>query len=167
LERNFPSFKLTFNLYRMVLNKGEEKIPEKLERRFSPEILESSPASKEKIAAFLRKVDPIFWGEYSAADITMDDNHLYLAILDKNREFISLAGLWIDEQIGIISIIGTDPDFRNQGYATSIVASSVQFLFKHTNIILIHVRTDNPSAVHVYQKVGYKAKYEYIVIKMR
>lgn len=167
LEQKFPTYKMKFNLYRMVLHKGNEILSDGQNpyEIYSYEFLK--PGSEELIAAFLRRVDPVFWGDHTANDITMDELHPFLAVLDDKGDIISLAGLWIDEQIGIISIIGTDPKYRNQGYATSIVASGVKYLFQHTDVILIHVRVDNPPAVHIYKKVGYKAKYEYLVIRVK
>ncbi|WP_457557331.1 GNAT family N-acetyltransferase [Candidatus Harpocratesius sp.] len=160
LEEKFTHYKNKFHTYRMILEKGDEQLFE----QYSYEILPSG--SEEIIAGFLRKVDPKFWGKYQATDIIMDNAHPYLAIR-KNEQIISLAGLWIDEKMGIISVVGTDPQFRNQGYATSIVSSGVKYLVEKTNKILIHVRVKNTPAVKIYKKVGYRPKYEYLVMKLK
>ncbi|MCF2139569.1 MAG: GNAT family N-acetyltransferase [Candidatus Lokiarchaeota archaeon] len=160
LEEKYTHYENKFHMYRMTLEKGEEELFE----QYSYEILPAG--SEEIIAGFLRKVDPKFWGTYQATDIIMDNAHLYLAIR-KNEQIISLAGLWIDEKIGIISVVGTDPQFRNQGYATSIVSSGVKYLLEKTKKILIHVRVKNTPAVKIYKKVGYRPKYEYLVMKLK
>ncbi|MHA1619427.1 MAG: hypothetical protein ACTSVZ_09100 [Promethearchaeota archaeon] len=51
--------------------------------------------------------------------------------------------------------------------ATAIVSSSISYSFRHTSKILIHVRVENAPAVKVYQKVGYRPKFEYVVYKIK
>ena len=160
LNEKFPTYVHKFNMYRMTLHKGKERLQPTQEFK----LLTITDA--EPIAAFLRLVDPGFWGNYQASDIIFDDNHAFLAIMQGNR-ILSIAGLWIDDAMGIISVIGTDPEFRNQRLATSMVSSGISYLFKHTAKILIHVRVDNSPAVKIYQKAGYIPQFEYIVVKLK
>lgn len=160
LEPKFSDFTHQFRMYRMTLSKGEEQLKES----HSYSLL--GPEYAEQIAAFLRRVDPIYWGDEQADDVLIDENRPFLAIMEKDN-IISIAGLWVDEDMGIINIIGTDPDYRNQGFATSMVSSGVKYLFARTSQILIHVRVENKPAVSIYKKIGYKPEFEYIVYKKK
>ncbi|MHA1674499.1 MAG: GNAT family N-acetyltransferase [Promethearchaeota archaeon] len=160
LDDYYPTFAQKFNLYRMTLQKGEER----LQPTQDYQILTSSYA--EQIAVFLGRVDPVFFGNRQASDIEFDENHPTLAIMQGNR-ILSIACLWIDKEMGIINVIGTDPDFRNQGLATAMVSSGISYLFQHTSKILIHVRVENLAAVKIYQKAGYTPQFEYVVYKIK
>ncbi len=160
LEQYFPTPQMKFNMYRMTLEKGQEILQEKYP------FIELDDSHKEAIAAFLRKCDPVFWGHQKAEKIMMDKNRPFFAI-QEDRKILSLAGLWIDEIMGIINIVATDPDYRKQQRATSMVSTSVKWLFQRTDQILIHVRTENVPAISTYTKVGYQINYEYIVVTLK
>jgi predicted GNAT family acetyltransferase len=55
----------------------------------------------------------------------MDQNRPYFSIMEE-QEMIAIVGLWVDEMMGIINIVATDPDHRRKGYATSLVSTGVQ-----------------------------------------
>ncbi len=162
LKEKYPNPSLQFNLYRMTLNKGEQ-----IEHKQKEYIkLDDSPLNKEKIAAFLRRADPIYFGHHKAQDIVMDENHPYFAIV-QDENIISIVGLWIDKMMGIIQIIATDPDHRRKGLATAMVSTGIEWLFERTDRIIIHVRTDNVPAVHTYEKAGYQISFEYEVLDLQ
>ncbi|UYP48657.1 hypothetical protein NEF87_004942 [Candidatus Lokiarchaeum ossiferum] len=160
LNECFPNPKMKFNLFRMTLRKGQEKLDEKYK------IVELNETHKEPIAALLRKSDPVYFGDQTADRIMMDENRPFFAIMDGDK-MTSISGLWIDESMGIINLIATDPNYRRQQRATSIVSSSVSWLFKKTDKILIHVRSENFPAINTYKKVGYQIAFEYIVMTVK
>lgn len=157
LSKYFPKYKMRFVMNRLVLKSGSEK----LYKQFNYQ--ELNPDFKKDIANFLQKADPIYFGHHTPEDIIMDENRPFFAIMKENQ-IISIAGLWIDQMMGIINLIATDPEYRNQGYATSMVSASVKWLFQRTNQIIIHVRAANIPALHTYQKVGFQTKFIYDVI---
>ncbi|MHA1610884.1 MAG: hypothetical protein ACTSVZ_09105 [Promethearchaeota archaeon] len=63
----------------------------------------------EQTATFMQRVDPVFRGNRQASDYVFDENYPYLAIM-KNNQILSIAGLWVDPEMGIINIVGNDPD---------------------------------------------------------
>lgn len=160
LSQYFPTYEMRFLMNRLVLKKGQENLCEKYDFE------ELTPSDSEKIARFLRNADPKYFGHHKAEDILMDENRPYFAVM-KDGEIISIAGLWVDEQMGIINLIATHPDYRKQGYATSMVSTAVKWLFQRTNQIIIHVRAKNIPALHTYQKIGFKIKYTYDVITLQ
>jgi ribosomal protein S18 acetylase RimI-like enzyme len=141
--------KIEVLINRMVIHLGENLII----NEYVSEILEES--DREEIASLYRKADPFFWSHVQGEDLEFDEYHISFGIKRENR-IVSFATVWFGDEIGIIVTVGTDPDFRNQGLATSLVSRSVQELFKHSPLGLIHVRADNAPAVHTYKKIGFK-----------
>jgi len=159
LKKRFPNVKLGFEMIRMVVSKGKEIISINhpiflLERTDIPEIV-----------ALMNLTDPIFWGSFTADNVTMDANHQWFGIKMEGK-IVAIAGNWRDEEVGIISIVGTHPEYRCKGMATSVVGAALHNIFEHNKLALIHVRADNVPAVKVYTKAGYKPFLRYIVSKL-
>jgi predicted GNAT family acetyltransferase len=51
------------------------------------------------------------------------------------------------------------------GYATSTMSDAVEYMLQTRSDAIIFVRTDNPSAIQVYQKVGFKPYRKYFFMK--
>ena len=151
LDSKFKENKKEILINRMVIHLGEDLI----KNEFVSEILEDY--DREELAFLYRKADPVFWGHVQEKDIEFSEKHIWFGIKHENR-IVSFAQTWFGDEVGIILTVATDPEFRNCGYATSLVSRSVQELFKFKNIplCLIHVRADNAPAVHTYKKIGFK-----------
>ena len=145
---------------RMVIHLGENMI---INQHVS-EILDES--HREEIASLYRKADPVFWSHVRGENVELDENHIWFGIKRENK-IVSFANIWIGDEIGIIPTVATDPDFRNQGLATSLVSQSIQELFKHTHLGLIHVRAENFPAVHIYEKIGFRKIFQYSEYKTK
>jgi predicted GNAT family acetyltransferase len=50
----------------------------------------------------------------------------------------------------------TEPDYRGRGLATSMTSALVQEALRHTNRVVLFVRSDNAPANHLYKKIGFK-----------
>ncbi len=149
LDSNITVNKEEILLNRMVIHPGENV----MKNKFIPEILNES--DREEIASLSRKTDPVFWGHVQGKDLEFSKSHKWFGIRRENK-IVSFAQTWIGDEVSIISIVATDPDFQNRGFATSLVASSIQELFKHSPLGLIHVRAENTPVVHTYKKNGFK-----------
>jgi predicted GNAT family acetyltransferase len=64
-----------------------------------------------------------------------------------------------------VGVAATQEEYRNRGYATSIVSALVGEILKTSSTAIIHVITDNTSAVRVYSKVGFKPYRTYFSIR--
>ena len=160
LNSNYKENKKEILINRMVIHSGENLI----KNEFTPEILEES--DREEIASLYRKADPVFWSHVQGEDVELDENHIWFGI-KREKRIVSFANIWIGDEIGILPTVATDPDFRNQGFATSLVSRSIQELFKHTPLGLIHVRADNAPAVHTYEKIGFRKIFQYSEYKTK
>jgi ribosomal protein S18 acetylase RimI-like enzyme len=116
---------------------------------------------REKITSLMRIADPIFWG--NPDDILIDENNIWYGIM-KKKDLICIVALWKYERIGYIVIVGTHPDYRNRGYASSLISSTLKELFQDKEQCFITVRMANAPAIHTYKKLGFSicnAHYSY------
>ncbi|MHA1511966.1 MAG: GNAT family N-acetyltransferase [Promethearchaeota archaeon] len=162
LSSNDKENKKEILINRMVIHSSEYLIKNEI----VPEILEES--NREEIASLYRKADPVFWSHVQAEEIEFSEKHIWFGI-KREKRLVSFAQTWFGDEVGIISTVATDPEFRNRGYATSLVSRSVQELFKFKNIplCLIHVRADNAPAVHTYKKIGFKDYFQFAEYKKK
>ncbi len=149
------------DLLLMHLRKGEENI----QVRHVPERLTVEDA--EGVARVLREADPEWWrGRDATAERQRAgfENAYWLGIKRDNK-LVSIGLTRFMDFGSNIGAIATDRNYRNQGFATSIVSSLVEEILKHSPCALIHVLKDNISAVKVYSTVGFKPYKEYLLMR--
>lgn len=143
----------------MTLKKGEE-IPKPRH-----EVKRLSAGDAEDIAALMREGDPSWWREVAAEKIADEmDEHLWLGIR-VGGQLVSLGAATIDEWGGNISAVVTRENYRNKGYATSVVSALVGEIVQKSAVALIHVETVNTPAVRAYTAVGFNPYKKYIVAR--
>jgi len=77
--------------------------------------------------------------------------------LYKNGQLVSFAAApEILEDLAIIRGVYTVPDLRGKGYATSVCSALVGRLFEQGREVILYVSKDNPSAIKVYRKLGFR-----------
>jgi RimJ/RimL family protein N-acetyltransferase len=148
IAKFFPDYKKEISLYRMGLNKGDQKEFEKYEYRRLDE------SYREEIASLMRISDPIFWGSRVSEDILIDENNIWYGIIER-KKLISINGVWKYQHIGYITVVGTHPNHWRQGYASSLISSVFKDLFQEKEQCFITVRTANDPAIHTYKKLGF------------
>ncbi len=75
-----------------------------------------------------------------------------------NGEIVSRGQIDAKSEYGwAIGRIFTKPEFRNRGFATTLVSSIVQYASKETDDMVLYVREDNEPAITSYRKIGFKA----------
>jgi predicted GNAT family acetyltransferase len=57
-----------------------------------------------------------------------------------------------------ISAVCTHPDYRDRGYASSLVSILIRRITGRNEIPFLHVRTENVDAIRVYEKLGFKTR---------
>ncbi len=142
----------------MLLKKGKEK----LEITEQPERL--GPECAEEIAELLRQADPRIWGAVTAKDLsTMFEQTVWLGIR-KDGKLASLGISSIPDHGSHIMWVATHKDYRNKGYATSIVSSLVEILLKK-GYVIIFTLSNNLPAIRTYTRIGFKPHRSYTYIK--
>jgi GNAT superfamily N-acetyltransferase len=158
ITKFFPEYKKEISMYRMGLKKGA---PQKNFERYPFKKL--SESHRDEITSLMRIADPIFWGSREPEDILIDKNNTWYGISEK-EELISIMSIWKYQYIGYITIVGTHPDYWNQGYASSLISSALKELFQEKDQCFIMVRVENNPAVYTYKKLGFSicnAHYSY------
>lgn len=74
-----------------------------------------------------------------------------------NGELVSYAGCFIQlPQVWMIGGVYTQPTRRNKGYATLATSAITEESLRNAEAAALFVRSDNYSAISVYEKIGYK-----------
>ena len=143
------------DLMLMILPRGEERL------HILHRIVALDPSDAEQIAAMMRNLDPEFWGEVTGEQIVEGMSDVSCFGVEVNGELVSLGRARLTEKVGHIPTVATLEAHRNKGYATSIVSYLVKLIFEKLPVAIIFVLSDNPSAVRVYGKVGFKPYRKY------
>lgn len=149
LEKYKPTW--SHELMLMMLSKGEERI----QMKHLPVKLDASYA--EQIATIMKRADPEYWGEQADRQIveSMNQGANWLG-MKINGELVSVGSARLTEWTGLIGVVATHEDHRNRCYATSIVSELVRQILEKLSLAMIYVLSDNPPAIQVYKKVGFK-----------
>ncbi|NCP87874.1 MAG: hypothetical protein CO094_07020 [Anaerolineae bacterium CG_4_9_14_3_um_filter_57_17] len=58
-------------------------------------------------------------------------------------------------RVTLIANVATHPDYRRRGIGRQLTESALQRARRRSNEIWLHVRADNPTAIHIYQQLGF------------
>jgi len=143
----------------MSLRRGEENL------QVSTVPVRLGADDVEEISNLIQNADPRWWGEVTAERIKSRlDGALWLGIKQDGR-IVSVGSTRFVDFASNINIVATMQEYRNRGYATSIVSALVKEILKISPIALIHVIKDNSPAVRAYSKVGFKPHKTYLSIR--
>lgn len=143
----------------MTLRKGEERL------RIKHPVVKLTPTDAKEIANLMRQANPESWGEATSQRIIEGmDERLWLGI-KVDGKLVSLGGTRFSEWGSNIGVVVTEVSHRCKGYATSIVSTLVKKILARCPMAFIHVLSDNPPAIHVYEKVGFKPYRTYFFVR--
>jgi RimJ/RimL family protein N-acetyltransferase len=157
LEKYDPAF--STDLMLMTVRREEEK------PQIEHTVVRLDASYAEEIASILREGSPEIWGDVTRQQILegMEDQ-TWVGIKVKD-ELVSVCSFRVTEWMGLIGRVATPKKYRNRGYATSTVSYAVKYMLQTRSDAIIFVRTDNLSATHVYQKVGFRPYQTYFFMK--
>jgi ribosomal protein S18 acetylase RimI-like enzyme len=151
-----------YNVYMtlMCMERGEEQVHITTE----PEKLGVEDA--EEVAALMREADPVWWGGVTTERASNSLKEAYWVGIKRDGKVVSIGSARLTE-LGIcnIGVIATREEYRNRGYATSIVSALVREILKKAHTATIHVLDDNTPAVRAYTKAGFNPYKTYLAIK--
>ncbi len=145
----------------MVMTLHQEHVPPHIKHP----IVTLGVKDAERIAVLMNEADPLIWGDVTRQRIEERMKDMTWIGLKINNQLVALSSYRITEWTGWVSVTATDKAHRNKGYATSLVSYAVQQSLKKKSAIMIFVRTDNPSALHVYHKVGFQPYRTYFFMR--
>lgn len=121
----------------------------------------------EEIAMLMRECYPAMWSEMTADFV--------------RQQFQSPGGIWLGlkhegkliafgyatamEAMGHVTWIATHAEWRNQGYATSIVSTLLRECLLKAPEVVIYVAEDNPTAKKAYLRAGFRLCHEYVLVR--
>ncbi|MBX5327121.1 MAG: GNAT family N-acetyltransferase [Candidatus Bathyarchaeia archaeon] len=86
----------------------------------------------------------------------------------QDGKIVSAAGVHVvTPQIAQLGNIVTDEAYRNRGYATACTSVLATDLASKGRIISLFVRTDNYSAMRVYEKLGFRKVREVVFLVLK
>ena len=143
----------------MTLKKGEERL------YMTHPIVTLEESDAEQIADMITKVNPESWGDITT-DVILEgmSNTIWIGIKMQD-ELVSIGRMRLAEDVGHIPTVATHEAYRNMGYATSIVSHLVKRILKQVPLVILYVLSDNPSAIRVYNKVGFRPYRKYFFMK--
>ncbi|UCF58899.1 MAG: GNAT family N-acetyltransferase [Candidatus Bathyarchaeota archaeon] len=134
----------------MTLRRGEERL------HIKHPVVELNPTDAKEIACLMRQADPEWWGETASQRVVEGmGERLWLGI-KVDGKLVSLGVTRFTEWGSNIGVVVTEASHRCKGYATSMVSTLVKEILARSPMAFIHVLSDNPPAIHVYKKVGFK-----------
>jgi predicted GNAT family acetyltransferase len=156
LGRYIPKVKEVMTL--MSLRKGEEtlRIDSVLER-FGEE-------DAEELSEIMRNEDPVWWGEVTSRELKENMKDACWLGIRKDGKIASAGMSRLIDFGSNISVVFTRREYRNRGYATSVVSALVKEILKVSDVALIHVLSDNAPAIRTYTRVGFKPYRSYLSI---
>jgi ribosomal protein S18 acetylase RimI-like enzyme len=143
----------------MTLKKGEERL------YMTHPIVTLEESDAEQIAEMITRVNPESWGDITTDAIVEGMSNTIWIGIKMQDELVSIGRMRLAENVGHIPTVATHEAYRNKGYATSIVSHLVKMIFKETPLAILYVLSDNPSAIRVYKKVGFKPYRKYFFMK--
>lgn len=87
--------------------------------------------------------------------------------LKKNGKIVSAAGIHVyspNYKVAALGNITTHPAHCGKGYAQKVTAKLCMELFKNTEVIGLNVHSENSSAIHCYENLGFSKIADYLEI---
>lgn len=143
----------------MTLQKGKEKL------HIRHPVVKLTPSDAKEIASLMKQTDPEWWGDAAPQRIIEGMNERLWLGMKIDGKLVSLGGTRFTEWGSNIGAIATEESHRGKGYATSIVSTLVKNILVRCSMAFIHVLSDNPPAINVYKKVGFKPYKTYLFVR--
>jgi len=155
----YDSPKVKEEMILMSLTKGDENI----QTTTSPARLSSNDA--EDVLELMRKADPLWWGEMQLDNLRRALQGAFWLGIKQDGMVVSVGMTRLVSFASNIGVAATREEYRNRGYATSIVSELVREILTISPIAIIHVISDNAPAICTYSKVGFKPYKTYLSIR--
>jgi len=143
----------------MSLAKGDENI----QTTIIPVRLSSNDA--EDVLELMRKADPSWWGEIQLDNLRRAMQEAFWLGIKQDGMVVSVGMTRLVSFASNIGAAATKEEYRNRGYATSIVSELVREILRISPTATIHVISDNAPAIRAYSKVGFKHYRTYLSMR--
>ncbi len=151
--------KLREEMMLMYLKRGEENI------QISTAPMKLGADDAEQVLELMRRADPTWWGGIQIEFVQKALKEAVCFGIKQDNKLVSLGITRLMPFGSNISAVATHEQYRNKGYATSVVSTLVGEILKFSSTALIHVISNNTPAVRAYSKVGFKPYRTYLSIR--
>jgi len=143
----------------LSLKKGEENLKVTTE----PEKLCVDDAGE--IAELMHEAYPEFWSVITAEGIEESFAEAFWVGIKCKGKLVGFGKAVSESSAGHVAWIATHANYRNRGYATSILSVLLREVLGSSLTAFIYVLSDNPTAMHMYSGVGFKPYKRYFYVK--
>jgi len=155
----FPVFEHKTTPILLFLKRGEENVKVTI----TPEKLCADDA--DEIAKIMHEAYPEFWSVITAEGIMETFAEAFWVGIRREGKLAAFGKAVSTPPVSYVAQIATLEDYRNRGYATSILSALLKELLASSSTAFIYVLSDNTTAMHVYSKVGFKPYKRYFYVK--
>jgi ribosomal protein S18 acetylase RimI-like enzyme len=125
----------------------------KSQKEYIPSGLNES--DKTEISDLLRKADPQEWNSIIPDQIPFGKNWHWIGIWI-NEHLVSCGAFSVNEFFGSIHYLATDPKFRREGFASSLISTILADILSRVPMVFVNARKKNRTALTLYKKWGFK-----------
>ena len=158
LER-FPVFELKATVVLLSVERGEENVD------VSVEPLRLGVRDAGEIAELMHDAYPEFWSVITAEGIAETFGEALWFGVRCEGKLVAFGKAVPTPPVSHVAWIATREGYRNRGYATSVLSALLRELFVSSSKAFIYVLSDNPVAMRLYSKVGFKPYKRYFYVK--
>jgi ribosomal protein S18 acetylase RimI-like enzyme len=159
VEDRFPVVEQKGEVVLLSIREGEENLKVTVE----PEKLSVDDA--DEIVALMHVAYPEFWSVITSEGIEESfDEALWFGIRCEGK-LVAFGKAVAESSVGHVAWIATHADYRNRGYATSVLSVLLREVLEVSSTAFIYVLSDNPVALHVYSGVGFKPYKRYFYVR--
>lgn len=155
----FPVSELKGEVMLLSLEKGDENTTVTTE----PEKL--SMGDTGEIAELMHVAYPEFWSVITAEGIEETFGKALWVGIRRDGKLVAFGKAVSETPVGHVAWIATHEDYRNKGFATSILSVLLREVLESSLTAFIYVLNENTTALHVYSKVGFKPYKRYFYVK--
>lgn len=138
--------------------KLESFVPAKQSLDSKEQLITLTTEHTDQLLAFFQQAYP-----NNYFDPMMLATNRYIGLI-KNEKIVAVAGVHAisdEHNIAVLGNIATLPEERGNGYSQAVTSHLVALLVKEEKMITLNVSMQNPSAIHVYEKLGFVRTHEY------
>lgn len=155
----FPVVEQKATVVFLGLKKGEEKI------EVTSETERLSLEDAGEITELMRDAYPEFWSEITVEDVEDSFEDALWVGIRREGKLVAFGKAVLTQPVSHVAWIATLESYRNRGYATSVLSALLKAVLVSSSTAVIYVLSDNPVAMQLYSKVGFKPYKRYFYVK--
>ena len=155
----FPVSEQKGTVVLLSLKKGEENI------NVATETEKLNVGDADEIAELMHEAYPEFWSVITAEGIAETFGEAFWVGIRCDGKLVAFGKAVPTSSVSHVAWIATREGYRNRGYATSVLSALLREVLVSSSTAFIYVLSDNPVAMRLYSRVGFKRYKRYFYVK--